>query len=189
VTSTDVAPAPPSKTLTAMAGMSAMNGEEDGRPAARLVAGVASSCPDLVPEPLARTTAGRAHTDDAQRHQHRAERCRVDGEGPRVGAQRDHDAGQGGADDAAQVELGGAQAHGAEQVVGVHEVGQHRLVAGEPERGHAAPAEDAPVHREGGGVAPGVEQGQQGGEERLPDRGEDQQPAAVHLVGQRTTDR
>ena len=93
-------------------------------------------------------------------------------------------AGQRGADDPAQVELGRRQRDGGEQVLGGDEVGHHGLEGREPDRSRspATEGQDHQHHRRI--VAGGSQHGQHGGEDHLAEGGGDQPPPPVEPVGE-----
>ena len=125
----------------------------------------------------------RRQPHEEQRDDHREERGRIQREGERVAAQRDDHSREGRPHHATEVELGRRERDGGEQVVLGDEVGQHRLVGGDADRGHA-PAEEH-QHRDpaGPGHVQADQERQQRGEDRLAHGREQHPPAPVDAVG------
>ena len=120
---------------------------------------------------------------------HREEGGRVQREGERVAAEGDDNPGESRPHHATEVELGRRERDGGEQVVLGDEVGQHRLVRGDADRGHAPAEEHERRDPTGPGHVQPDEQREQRGEDRLAHRREQHPPAAVDAVGHGPSDR
>ena len=127
-------------------------GHERDQPDRRATARLGHRHPRAVDDAAERTRAesvtgdGGGQPEQHQGHDHRGERGGVDPEDHRVVVREEREPGQRGPDDPAEVELGGRERDGAEQVLLRDQVGHHRLVRGESDRGRGAP-EEGEEHR------------------------------------------
>ena len=134
-----------------------------------------------------RTGAGSRHQHQGDDHGPEGEG--VDAEDDGVIAGEQDQPGDGRADDPAEVELRRRERHRPEQVGFGHQVGDHGLVGGEPDRPRR-PTQEREEHQHGGRVVVESDQyGQDDGEARFRQGGDDQPTATVQPVGQGASDR
>ena len=122
-------------------------------------------------------------SDHDQGDHHGGEGGGVDAEHQAVVVGQERQAGEGRSDHPPQVELGRRQGHRTEEVLVRDQVGDHGLEGREPD-GARGPAEEGQHHQHRRRVvARGGQDGQDGGETHLGQRGDDQPPSPVEAIG------